>query len=253
MLGKTACITLIVSLIVLTEAFSEPSNLEKQYDTGCFLSAPRNGELVVIGVASRHVKPDEGLEAALSDAARKVALYMGVSGKVIREQTTSGNFFDFSAVVSTEISYNTDFDKYRQALIYNEEKDILRTADTVFVRCSYPVSSIKNVNYTAADSKPSWINSQPAEIAGYSVGVGFAGRHRRLSETIKKSYENAIIALLFNVSSIMIVLDIDIAGHRAGSKLLEAAEGELNGFFVLETWIDPKTKSVWTLAIAKEQ
>ncbi|MDR3284484.1 MAG: hypothetical protein LBS97_04825, partial [Treponema sp.] len=52
---KIACITLIVSLIALSNVSSEPPalSLKKQYDMGYFLTVPENGALVVIGVAGR--------------------------------------------------------------------------------------------------------------------------------------------------------------------------------------------------------
>jgi hypothetical protein len=48
----------------------------------------------------------------------------------------------------------------------------------------------------------------------------------------------------------MVVRDTDAAGRGALSETLQVSEGALSGFLVLETWIDPKTKSVWTLAVA---
>jgi hypothetical protein len=252
---KVACITFIVSLIVLQSASPEqaPPDIKAQYDMGYFLTPPENGVLVVIGVASRRRSRTEELEAALDDAARKVACYMGITGKVIRERRASGSFFGFSAAVQTDIVFDTGYGKYREALVYDEAKDILRAVDAVFVRCAYPAPEMNPIQYTPAitDGTPEWVHSPPQEISGFLVGVGFAGKQRWFSETITKAYENAIAALLSRVSTTMTVRDTDEAGRGAVSEIVEVAEGVLSDFLVLETWIDPKTQSVWTLAVVK--
>ncbi|MDR3301875.1 MAG: hypothetical protein LBT01_04995 [Spirochaetaceae bacterium] len=253
---KITCIMFIISLFVLHNASSEQAlpDIKTQYDTGYFLSAPGNGVLVVIGVASRRRTETEERDAALDDAAFKVSCYMGITGKEIREHRASGTFFGFiSAVAPTDIVHDTDYSKYREALVYEETKDVLRTTDAVFVRCTYPVSVMNPIKYipVITNGKPDWTHAPPTEIAGLLAGVGFAGKQRRLSETIAKSYKNAIVALLTRVSTDMVVRDTDSAGHGALSETLQVSEGALSGFLVLETWIDPKTKSVWTLAVAK--
>jgi hypothetical protein len=254
---KIACITgLIFSLIPLRGASLEPaaSGIKAQYDTGYFLTAPEKGALVIIGVASRQLKQAEERDAALDDAARKAAYYMGITGKVIREHRAGGTFFDFSAAVASDIVFDTDYGKYRDALVYDEAKDLLRTSDAVFVRCTYPVPAIHPIPYTARiiDGEPEWIHRRNQEIAGYMAGVGFAAKQRRPSETITKAYESAIIALLSRTSTVVTVRDTDAKGNGAVSEMVAVAEGALSDFFVLETWIDPKTKAVWTLAVARE-
>jgi hypothetical protein len=219
---------------------------------GYFLTVPENGALVVIGVAGRGPNQTEERDAALDNAAHKVALYQGITGKEIREHRTDGSFSGFSITVETDIVYDTDYGKYREALRYDEAKDVLRTVEAVFVRCTYPVQVVNSIPYTPANGKPAWIHTPPQEIFGLLAGVGFAGRQRYLTQTITKSYENAISALLSLVSTTMAVHEIGDTRHGAVSEMVEVSEGVLNGFLVLETWIDPQTKSVWTLAVAKE-
>jgi hypothetical protein len=49
----------------------------------------------------------------------------------------------------------------------------------------------------------------------------------------------------------MVVRDTDAAGRGALSETLQVSEGALSGFLVLETWIDPETMAVWTLAVVR--
>ncbi|MDR2501532.1 MAG: hypothetical protein LBD37_10735 [Treponema sp.] len=47
-------------------------------------------------------------------------------------------------------------------------------------------------------------------------------------------------------------LDLDDPRRGPASAITGTAEGTLRGFMVLEMWIDPKTRGVWTLAAARK-
>jgi hypothetical protein len=219
---------------------------------GYFISKPTGSALVIIGVSSRQRRREEEIASALDDAARKVAMYQGVRGKIAMSLTTGpGGFFGFHTDTVSDIVYDSDYHKYLDALIYDQTKDVLVTPDAVFVRVTYPVLT-GSVIYTSEiiGGAPSWIHKPPQEISGYMAGVGFAMNQRWFQDTVTKSYESAITALLSRLSSQMTVHDIDGSNNTA-SQTVQIIEGELSRFLALEMWIDPVNKSVWTLAIAR--
>jgi hypothetical protein len=100
------------------------------------------------------------------------------------------------------------------------------------------------------NGEPGWRYRAPL-IAGYTTAVGFAGPRRSIREAVSKSYENAAAGLIANQSINLQVFD-SVSGGGGASYIAATAEGELQGFVVLEMWIDPKTKGVWTLAAARK-
>lgn len=103
----------------------------------------------------------------------------------------------------------------------------------------------------AAASEPGWTR-RPPRIAGYRTAAGFAGARRHIQETVFRSYKSAAGALISDQSIRMETLDKNAPGREAASRITGTAEGILQGFVVLEIWIDPTTKGVWTLAAARE-
>jgi hypothetical protein len=100
------------------------------------------------------------------------------------------------------------------------------------------------------------VDNPPVDISGYAVGVGYAGRRDAHRDTVIASYENAILAIIQNQS--INVWGASIGFHGSGfldySELNQkgmSANGVLTGFYVLEIWMDPATRAVWTLAIAR--
>ncbi|GHV89592.1 hypothetical protein AGMMS50268_00950 [Spirochaetia bacterium] len=147
-----------------------------------------------------------------------------------------------------------DYNAYKEKLKYDSAKDVLRTDSGVFVRFTYPVTDIRRIDYSSGlvNGEPLWIHNRTSEASGYMLAVGSSGRQRYIKETITKSYESAIAALLAQKSVDIKTKDVDSSRDGSGTELREVIEGELIYFHILEIWIDPKTQNVWTLAAAKK-
>jgi hypothetical protein len=136
-----------------------------------------NGDLVFIGAAAPRAKIDESIEAALTDAARKLSFYHGVQiiSAVVLEE--GEGYFDFYADSAAEFSYDNDYQKYIDKFLFDRDKDVLIENGAVYVRCRYPDAKPLRVAYTYNNDgsiMPEWAHKPPSEISGYVVGVGYA-------------------------------------------------------------------------------
>jgi ABC-type Fe3+ transport system substrate-binding protein len=201
------------------------------------------------------MKREDEIASALDDAAGKVALYHGVWGTVSRSVDVGPGLLDFNASSSISLVYDAEQEKYRSALRYDPESDVLVTDDAVFVRVRYATANPLGFEYSVEqiDGAPEWIKKPPLEIAGYTAAVGFARNQRRLKDTIAKSYENAVAALLTRLSTRVVAGDVDDSSGGFSQATIQISEGALECFMVLEIWIEKESRSVWTLAVANPQ
>ena len=222
---------------------------------GYFVSGPRAGTLVVIGVSGRMRNRERELEGALDDAARQIALYHGLKGKALTVLETGGGYHNFYMSVRSEFSPIDEGSStaYRETLRFDREQDVFRTEDALFLRCAYDAPGLPLIEhaYGIENGRPSWIHGGLAEIHGYISAVGLAINQRRLSDTVRKSRENAAAALMAGLSSQ--IGAVDYTNRGAALSIVEHVEGELLNFMTLEIWIDPGSGSVWTLAAAKKK
>jgi len=228
-----------------------------------FSSFPSNGALVFIGVAGKRSNPNETLKIALEDAAHRVAVFYRVSGEYSVINNIGSGAFDYSYRTHTQLfSDKEQSKKYLDALQYNADTDTIEIENSLFIRVVYPSSLPKTVNfrtrYAGADRKPDWVDNPPNEIDGYEVGIGFSGRYSSMTDTFTNSWNNAVFAIIRNINSAARGDDLlyqstgSIFGYKTANDNMLYSYGSLDCFYVLDTWIDPKTKSVWTLAIAKK-
>jgi hypothetical protein len=231
--------------------YSSAISLQDQFASGYFIARPTDKGIIVFGVTGRQSKPNYEIESAREDAAHKVALFQGIKGRVVTNIQEGGGFLDYAFNVSTEFKYDEEYEKYKDALTYDDSMDLLRIGNVVLIRFTYPQALPVIPNYESAFNmtKPWWIIKQPQEISGYVAGIGFAKKHSKLRDTINKSYENAITALISRQSTYITTKTSD---NTIGNKTttLQINEGELVNFLVIEMWVEPVTQSVWTLAIA---
>jgi hypothetical protein len=101
------------------------------------------------------------------------------------------------------------------------------------------------------------VDTPPETISGYAAGIGYAGRRNAHRDTVIASYENAVLAIIQNQSSSAWSSTEGFRGsgfldYSAVTKKGTSASGVLTGFYVLEIWVDPATKAVWTLAVARQ-
>jgi hypothetical protein len=232
-------------------------------------SAPYNESLVFLGVAQYDgYRPDlernKAIERALDDAARKVALFYSVGGRVaIREKRTGSSFLNYESVIEKEIFEDAEaYKQYRDDLEYDPAFDIFEDENkfgkkALFVRARYRKANLRGISYAKAqaDKKPRWIDDPP-KIEGYLVGVGFTTYRSNFKETIVYSYETAVDALIsaeIQVTASVSDTQLSSGGSTTGSENKQEASGYLDGFYILEIWQDPENSNVYTLAVAKNK
>jgi hypothetical protein len=127
------------------------------------------------------------------------------------------------------------------------------------VRTLYNPSAAFSVSYTRSsiEGKPAWVLSPPSEISGHAAGVGFAGPRGYYKDTVIVSYENAALQIVNNLSSTAhgenSSSSASSGGGHGSSEYWLAGAAALNNFYVLDFWVDPQTRAVWTLAVARQQ
>jgi hypothetical protein len=235
---------------------AEPLPVEKpQTRIGSF---PEDGWLVFTGVAGIRSRREESINLALEEAAKKISIFERVEGTVSSYSSQGSRFLDYRFETTGSIDYNRDYKAYIEKLEYDPDIDVFQHENTIFVRTRYKGSLPLSYQSPASGSggKPGWVDDPPPEISGYAVGVGYAGRRDVHRDTVIASYENAIFTMIQNQSSKVWGANTGFQGsgfldYSAVDQKGTSAEGVLNGFYVLEIWIDPVTRAVWTLAIAR--
>ena len=228
-----------------------------------FPSTPAGSGLVFIGAAGKRSNPKETLQVALEDAARRVTIFYEVTGEYAVENNIGSGAFDYTHNTYTSLYYNKEgANRYVDALQFNADTDTLEIENTFFVRTTYPSALPLPVRYRpayrGADQKPDWVDNPPAKIEGYEVGVGYSGRHALLADAYANSCNNAIFAIIRNVNTVSRSNNVlynntgGLFGYKTSSDNVTYSYGVLTGFYVLDTWIEPHAKTVWTLAIAKK-
>ena len=219
-----------------------------------FVSLPKSNELVVFGVSARLSSRDAEIEAAREDAAIKVSMYEGVWASIDATLHIGYDFFDYDVGSNTQVSYNEQIEQYLDKLTFNPDRDVTRNSDgSVFVKFAYPAAFPGNVSYSFprnADGSPGWTTKPPREISGFLAGVGTSGRLERLVDTLRKSCEAAAASIVSNNMVSIRSADTTVVS-QSDSNITSQSSGHLVNFVVLESWVDPKSRAVWTLAIAK--
>jgi len=139
-------------------------------------------------------------------------------------------------------------------LQFDPDKDLARDRDGVtYIRFSYPANFPGTINHRSVenpDGSPEWTTRPPDMINGFIAGVGRSGRQERFSNTVRRSYEAAVISIVSKVSTSMETSDTAIQSQTE-TQIRRQSSGTLSNFLVLEIWVDPETRAVWTLAIAR--
>ena len=220
-------------------------------------TSPREGKLVFLGVSGKRSRRQEAIDLALEDAVRRIAIFEQVEGEYAVLSNRGGRLLDYRAEASSNLSYNASYEDYFAFVEFDEISGVFETENSVFVRVSYPGNLEINYRPSALmpDGKPFWVENPPEMIGKYLVGVGYAGRRNAYKDTVNASYENAIFSVIRNLYSVSSGQSVNYRG--AGFLDIASiarqelnASGTIKGFYVLETWTDPKDKSVWALAVA---
>jgi hypothetical protein len=228
-----------------------------------FNSFPAEKGLVFIGAAGKRSDAKETVQFALEDAARRVALFHKVSGEYAVENNIGSGAFDYTNNTYTSIKYDEEGSRqFVSSLQFDADTDTIEIENTLIVRTIYPFMLPIPVRYRPSygkdDHKPDWVDNPTVEIEGYETGVGHSSRLSSLAGTFTNSYQNAVFAIIRNINTTSRSADLvyqntgDFFGYKTSSDNVNYSYGTLSGFYILDTWLDPKTKSVWTLAIAEK-
>jgi len=227
------------------------SSMQEQYASGYWIARSSNNRLTVIGVSNPMLRRDSEITAAKEDAAQKVAMFYGIYGSVETTSSTGSGFFDYTHDSSVELICDTDYERYTERLTFDPQNDVLITNEAVFVRFQHD-AAVTEIDYTIrfTDGRPDWIrNPNSLEFDGYVTTVGFARNQRRLKDTIYKSTENAAARMIEDLSTTINTRETT-TGQGSSSIIQAKSEGRLNNFRVIDFWIEPDTRFVYTLAIA---
>ena len=236
-----------ISEVIVNSNISQPS-MREQYTSGYWIARSSNNKLIVIGVSNPMLRRDSEIAAAKEDAARKVAMFYGIHGSVEITSGTGSGFFDYTHDSNVEIIYDTNYERYIEQLTFDPQNDVLITGEAVFVRFQHDttVTDIDTVRLTGG--RPGWTRNK-LEFDGYMTAIGFAQNQRRLKDTIFKSIEDAIARMIENLSTTVNTMETT-TGQGSSSLIQAKSEGRLNNFRVIDFWIEPETRFVYTLAIA---
>jgi hypothetical protein len=201
-----------------------------------WITHPDNGDLVIMGVANRQRKQEDEIQLALDDAAHKVALFYGVKGIKVVLTTNGPGFWDYSMETDHAFWYDTEYEKYSDALKYDTSRDAFSIDGAFLLRVRYKTPTPLSVQpiFAVNGGMPEWIKKPPKEISGYIAGTGYAGPHSKFKDTIIRAYENAIIAISGNITTKTVgMIDADSSGITASADM-QISEGALTDFLCLK-------------------
>jgi len=257
-------VILVLSLVGFTEAMtiscaSSPINIPNTRvaspleQSNYFTVDSLDGSLVVFGVSSRMVKRSEEITAAKEDAAKKVALYYGVSGSMESYHRDGDSFFDYIADSSVSIeSTHSDYSVFIDRLTFNPETDVITFQGGSIVRFRYG-TGIPRISYRGtlgSDGRPSWISRNNFSIEGYIAAVGFSQNQVWLRDTVMKATEAAAVRLISGIETSVETSTV-VQGQSSVTYITTKSSGVLNEFRIIEFWIDPSNLSVYALGIAR--
>jgi hypothetical protein len=225
-----------------------------------------DGSLTFLGAGGIQMYENQSIEKALEDAARKAAFFNSISGTFTYYEDLGAGFWDYVIQRETKLSYDENYKRYIDSFEYDPEKDVIinemdsNIGQAAFVRVRYKTADIFMVSYPASGSllqKPDWVDNPPSTIGGYIAGVGYARPQMYKNQTYTASYEAAVIALIckgpVQIESTYNETQADSITRSTKWKNMTkvSAAAQIDGFYVLQTWFDPETHGVYTLAVAK--
>lgn len=231
----------------------ESPSLEEQYDQGYWITRPQDGVLTVLGIAGRQGSREKAVAEALADAARRAALYHGVQGESASVLNQGSGNLDYFSDFDYRLTLLHGGAEYAGDLVFDDEKDVLEKNGIVIVRARYSgVSGVPLYETTLEEGVPDWVRNYAVAIPGFLTAVSSAKNMGTPQKTYQASYENAIASLLPRLSSKNANEVIDVEGVRI-TQNISISSGVLEQVMILETWLDRKTNTVWTLLAANQK
>jgi hypothetical protein len=216
---------------------------------------PVENDLVFIGAAPSRRSREETIAFALADAAKKVAYYHSVSGSFDLAQVLSNGYNDIQIGRSASMDEAIKYEQYIELLSYSEDADILETKNTLFLKAHYAASATPNILYNRSPigSKPDWVTHPLGETTGFLTATGHANHRYYDGDTFNEAYKDAFFSLIQIIDK-KIIDNIFSIAQRDGAKNLNTtifrSTATLEGFYIMDVWIDSEKQNVWTLAVA---
>jgi hypothetical protein len=236
-----------------TYSITPAPSLEEIFDGGHWVTRPSGSAITIIGIAGRKSNRNAAIQDALTDAARKAALYHGVYAESATVLYEGPGYLDYYSDADYQITLENNHEGYIEALAFDVDNDVLEKNGVVIVRAKYHgVSDVPPYKTTITDGIPEWVKNFAAEIPGFLVGVGISRNKGSRPKTYAASYEDAIVRILPQLSTNIMGEVIDVSSGKSTANVTKS-KGSLVNIMILETWYDKKTASVWTLIAAKEK
>jgi hypothetical protein len=254
MLKGVAVVCSVLSLCACVSFSPGETSVSPSEETNYWLTPPKTNELVVVGVSGRQTKREAEIQNACEDATKKVSMYYGIYAEVENSQYTGAGFFEVAVDTKVTIEYDQQIERYLDKLVFDPERDVYDRGNAVYVRFTYPESFPGDISYHHFDKNhngsPKWTTSPPNVINGHMASIGFARRQERFQDSIIKSFESAAASFVSSMST-SVSADAVTTFTSSASSTHQHSRGRLTHFLVLETWVDPNTEYVYTLAVAR--
>jgi len=229
-------------------------SMQEQWESGIFIKDSYDGEIVVIGVSSRLVRRADEILAAKNDAARKIAMFYGISGTVESFHRAGAGFFDFIAKSRINLEPAiADYTRFIERLTFNPEYDVIEFPGGTLIRFTYSaeVARLNFTNTLDTNGRPAWIdNRNLPSVDAYMVAVGFSQNQVWLRDTVIRSTQAAAAALL-KMTGTLTETETVVLNGQAVTYIHSRSEGRFRNFRIIGLWIDPENMSVYTLGIAR--
>jgi len=234
-------------------AVNEQDSIGEHRESGHWIAGTQDNLLAVIGVANRRLRREDEIAAAKDDAARKVAMFHGMSGIVESVIRTDGGVLAFAADSRFIFEPVIEYRQFIEYLQFDPDTDVSVVDGGTLVRFRYR-AQVTPVNFSGieeADGRPRWVSGQGLpESDGYVAAVGISQNQLRLSDTVMRSVEAAAAKIIEGgATSVQGEVTETVIGTAVS--ITARSEGFLDGFRVLAFWINPENGFVYTLGIAR--
>ncbi|MDR0759512.1 MAG: hypothetical protein LBF74_05310 [Treponema sp.] len=228
-------------------------SFDEQYSSGYWVTRPSRGTIPVVGISGRRNNRNEAIQAAVADAARKVALYHGLYAASAAVLNQGSGYLDYFADFDYRLTIDNDPSVYTGSLVFDKDDDVYEKNGSLYVRVKYTgVADVPAYASVFENGVPDWVKNYRADVPGFLTGVGASRNKGSPQATSRASYESAIISLLPELTTKVAGSVHDAAGGKVQQNIT-TSQGNLTKVMILETWFDSKTGSVWTLLVAKER
>ena len=188
-------------------------------------------------------------------AARQISMHHGLTASFEEVQFIGARFFDFAHDRFSKVYYDQKLESRVERLSFDPDRDFYRDNNgNVFIRFTYPAAFPAIINHqfkNESTGRPEWIRRPPDTINGFMAGVGRSGRLYRFADTFVRSQEAAAISIASRISTTIETEETVILNFQSTLQFRRLSTASMTHFLVLETWIDPQTRAVYTLAIAQ--